>query len=299
MGAVAFALRPWVNKIFDPQGKPRDANALIDDVVMLFKVWDDGKSNSKLNFKFQTPEEGKLCKELINLFGLGGKGSTYNDVTSLKDARFAITGDFLVRKGNPLWTVKYAPPSAFSHLPIIVTISEDIKRLVDNIVHICEERELRNPALVKDTLALIDEQRMDMKNVLNVDDAFNEGFKAFLMQIERVNIKEEEIEEVRQYIAGHLESTVGYWTEEEVVNAAKNWRLEQTLPPNTPQPEPNTQGQKAAEPPVQTSNRAVLAQKLGKARERISRIETLNEAKQLLLALCNTNSEWLLDQINR
>lgn len=60
MGIIAFALRPWINKIFDPQGKPRDANALIDDIVLLFKVWDDNKSNSKLNFKFQTPEEGKF-----------------------------------------------------------------------------------------------------------------------------------------------------------------------------------------------------------------------------------------------
>lgn len=64
-----------------------------------------------------------------------------------------------------------------------------MKRLADNIVRICEERELRNPALVKETLELIGEQRMEMKNVLNVDTAFSEGFKAFLMQIDRVNIK--------------------------------------------------------------------------------------------------------------
>lgn len=177
MGTLAFALRPWVNKIFDPQGKPRDANALIDDVVWLFKVWDEGKSNSKLNFKFQTPEEGKLCKELISLFGLGGKGSSYSDVTSLKDARFAITGDFLVKKNNPLWTIKYAPSSAFSHLPVIVTVNDDMKRLADNIVRICEERELRNPALVKETLELIGEQRMEMKNVLNVDTGFQRGLQ--------------------------------------------------------------------------------------------------------------------------
>ena len=299
MGAVAFALRPWVNKIFDPQGKPRDANALIDDVVWLFKVWDEGKSNSKLSFKFQTPEEGKLCKELIALFSLGGKGSAYNDVTSLKDARFAITGDFLVRKNNPLWTIKYAPQSAFSHMPVIVTITDAIKRLTDNIVRICEERELRNPNLVKETLALIDEQRMDMKNVLNVDAAFYEGFKAFLMQIDRVNIQEEEIEAVRHYIAGHLESTVGYWTEEEVVTAAKNWRLEQTLPQEPKPTESAETGTYAAEEPARTSTPDVLKQKRDKAKARISQIATLNEAKQLLLMLCNTNSEWLLDQINR
>lgn len=299
MGAVAFALRPWVNKIFDPQGKPRDANALIDDVVWLFKVWDEGKSNSKLNFKFQTPEEGKLCKELIALFGLGGKGSTYSDVTSLKDARFAITGDFLVRKNNPLWTIKYAPQSAFSHLPVIVTITDAIKRLTDNIVRICEERELRNPNLVKETLSLIDEQRMDMKNILNVDAAFSEGFKTFLMQIDRVNIQDSEIEIVRDYIAGHLESTVGYWTEEEVVNAAKNWRLEQTLPQEAYPTETAGVGTIAAERPANTSTPNILKQKRDKAIARVSQIATLNEAKQLLLMLCNTNSEWLLDQINR
>ena len=76
-----------MNKIFDTQGKPRDAKALVDDISMLFKVWDENKSNSKLTFKFQTPEEGKLCKELINLFNLSGKDSAYKDVSSLKDAR--------------------------------------------------------------------------------------------------------------------------------------------------------------------------------------------------------------------
>ena len=71
MAMVAFALRGWENKIFDMQGKPRDKNALIDDIVWLFKVWDDNKSNSKLNFKFQTPEEGKLCKALISFDSIG------------------------------------------------------------------------------------------------------------------------------------------------------------------------------------------------------------------------------------
>jgi hypothetical protein len=55
----------------------------------------------------------------------------------------------------------------------------------------------------------------------------------------------------------------------------------------------------AAEPTEERPTPDVLNQKRDKAKARISRIETLNEAKQLLLMLCNTNSEWLLDQINR
>lgn len=293
MGIMAFALRPWVNKIFDPQGKPRDANALIDDIVLLFKVWDDNKSNSKLSFKFQTPEEGKLCKELISLFKLNSKGNTYSDVTSLKDARFAITGDFLAKKNNPLWTLKYASSSAFASLPISVTISDSIKTLIDNIVQICMERELRNPALVNQTLALIEELRIEMKNILNVEDAFNDGFKNFLMQIEFVNVQENEIDEVRDYISGHLESTVGYWTEEEVIKSVKDWRLEQKLSVEHPVSEPSD-----IELELPIVNVDILNDKRQKAKDRIARISSLTEAKEILLKLCETSSEWLLDKIN-
>lgn len=293
MGIIAFALRPWINKIFDPQGKPRDANALIDDIVLLFKVWDDNKSNSKLNFKFQTPEEGKLCKELISLFKLNNKGNAYSDVTSLKDARFAITGDFLAKKNNPLWTLKYASPSAFAGLPIAVTISDSIKNLIDNIVQICMERELRNPALVNQTLALIEELRIEMKNILNVEDAFNDGFKNFLMQIEFVNVQEHEIGEVRDYIAGHLESTVGYWTEDEVIKSVKDWRLEQKLSVEHPVSEPSD-----IELELPIVNADILNDKRQKAKDRIVQISSLVEAKEILLKLCETSSEWVLDKIN-
>lgn len=293
MGIIAFALRPWINKIFDPQGKPRDANALIDDIVLLFKVWDDNKSNSKLNFKFQTPEEGKLCKELISLFKLNNKGNAYSDVTSLKDARFAITGDFLAKKNNPLWALKYASPSAFAGLPIAVTISDSIKNLIDNIVQICMERELRNPALVNQTLALIEELRIEMKNILNVEDAFNDGFKNFLMQIEFVNVQEHEIGEVRDYIAGHLESTVGYWTEDEVIKSVKDWRLEQKLSVEHPVSEPSDI---KLELPI--VNVDILNDKRQKAKDRIVQISSLVEAKEILMKLCETSSEWVLDKIN-
>ncbi len=216
MAMMAFALKPWANKIFDMQGKPRDKNALIDDIVWLFKVWDDKKSNSKLNFKFQTPEEGKLCKELISLFKLNNKDNAYSDVSSLKDARYAITAEFLGKKGYPLWAVKYASEEAFASLPVILKVNDAERKLIDNIVTICMERDLRNPALVKETIDLISELRIEMKNILNVDAAFSDGFKNYLMQLDFINIQESDVEEVKHFVEQNLQSTVGYWTEEEV-----------------------------------------------------------------------------------
>lgn len=307
MAMMAFALKPWANKIFDMQGKPRDKNALIDDIVWLFKVWDDKKSNSKLNFKFQTPEEGKLCKDLISLFKLNNKNNDYSDVTSLKDARYAITSEFLGKKGYPLWTVKYASEAAFASLPVMLNITDEERRLIDNIVTICMERDLRNPALVKDTIDLISELRFEMKNILNVNAAFSDGFKNYLMQLDFINIQEDEVDDVKHFIEQNLQSTVGYWTEEEVEKKALQWNSARSSSANGQQKTNGGWHQSndiVSEPPanntVQTSytDPNALEEKREQAKRLIAGIVSLDDAKSLLNRLCDECGEWLLDKIN-
>lgn len=298
MAMMAFALKPWANKIFDMQGKPRDKNALIDDIVGLFKVWDDKKSNSKLNFKFQTPEEGKLCKDLISLFKLNSKNNAYSDVSSLKDARYAITAEFLGKKGYPLWSVKYASEQAFSSLPGSLSVNDAECRLIDNIVTICNENDLRNPALVMETIDLISELRIDMKNILNVDAAFSDGFKNFLMQIEFANIEEDEVDEVKHFIEQNLQSTVGYWTEEDVEKKALQWKSSKPLKPE-PQPLHNPdKGEDSQSNDDSSENQNSLAEKRKLAKSHIASISTLDDALALLNKLCDEGGEWLLDKIN-
>ena len=305
MAMMAFALRPWANKIFDMQGKPRDKNALIDDIVWLFKVWDDKKSSSKLNFKFQTPEEGKLCKDLVSLFKLNNKNNDYSDVTSLKDARYAITAEFLGKKGYPLWTVKYASEAAFANLPVIITITEEEKKLIDNIVTICMERDLRNPALVKETIDLISDLRYEMKNILNVDAAFSDGFKNFLMQLNFIDIREDEVDMVKRFVEQNLQSTVGYWTEEEVEKKALQWKTSQTMQSSSKGSNDDGAQQGGcvvSEPQIdeiwKPSNSEALVLKRKQAKMRIADIGSLEEAKALLYKLCDEGGEWLLDKIN-
>lgn len=306
MAMMAFALRPWANKIFDMQGKPRDKNALIDDIVWLFKVWDDKKSNSKLNFKFQTPEEGKLCKDLISLFKLNSKSNDYSDVTSLKDARYAITAEFLGKKGYPLWTVKYASEAAFDNLPETLSITDEECRLIDNIVTICMERDLRNPALVKETIDLISELRYEMRNILNVDAVFSDGFKNYLMQLDFINIKEDEIDDVKHFIEQNLQSTVGYWTEEEVEKKALQWNSARNASsgnqPSTNGNDWQSGGNSSSVPPFsntpQAPNANVLEEKRKQAKNHIAGITTIDDAKALLNRLCDECGELLLDMIN-
>lgn len=220
---VAFALRPWVNKIFDTLGKPLDQMRIVDAVSDLFNVWDKGKSSNKLSFKFQTPEEGKLCKALVNTLKLN-RLSGYSDISSLKDARFAITSGLLEGKGFPLWSLKYMDDTFCSAHPAII-INDDIRRLFDNIVAICAEKDIRNPALVKDTLDLIDGYRADIPDILSKPGNFENGFFNFLRSQESIKLQDSELGSAYDFIKKHLESTVGYWSENEVAVTLKDWRI--------------------------------------------------------------------------
>ncbi len=299
MAMMAFAMRPWVKKIFDLQGKPRDENAMVDDIELLFKVWEGSKKpGGKLSFKFQTPEEGKLCKEISSLFSLESRTKEYGDIASLTNAKYAMVNSYLKDKKTPLWALKYVPDSTLAATPSQVEVTPAIKRLIDNIVTICTERELRNPALVTETLKLIDEQRMDMMNMLNVENVFSAGFHQFLLQLPIVKIQQDEVAEVLDYIFSHSESSVGYWSEQAVIDHAKDWRLKK-IPQELPNESDSTNGDGGSDKkePSDTVDIDKLEKMRGIARSRVNLISNLDEAKNILLSLCNEGDEWLLAKI--
>lgn len=222
---VAFAMRPWINKIYDQVGKPRSADNLTDDIALLFSYWEKGKATNKLSFKFQTPQEGKLCNELIKLFKLN-KLQGYTDISSMKDARYAITGIFIKQAGYPLWSLKYMDEDFIGSIPVL-KMNDDIKRLIDNITAICEEKDMKNVQLVTGTLDLISRFRLDFQDIIAKQGSFRNGFNQFLLNQPTVGLQPEEIAGAYDYITKNLQSTVGYWTEEEVSKTLLEWRVAQ------------------------------------------------------------------------
>ena len=142
MGMLAFAMRPYIGKIFDLNGKPREAQHVVEDVVEVFKAWEDGKANPKVTFRFETPEEGKLCKTFIKTFNLTSyKG--ISEISSLKNARWVMTHSYVPEKKYPLWALKYVSDSV---------APEGVKSLVGNLNAICVEIGSSNPNLLTETL---------------------------------------------------------------------------------------------------------------------------------------------------
>lgn len=216
MAMVAFAMRKYVGKIFDTNGKPRTAKHLVDDIVEMFKVWESGKTSTKLNFMFESKEAGSITKNLIKRFKLD-RLPGYSDVSSLTDARWAMTHEYSASVGYPLWSLKYVPEC-----------SDENRELIDGIIKVITDSEsVKNPQLMSKVAEGL-KNNIDLGNLLlESSNNFETGFKNYVMTLEYINMTEPEFAEAKQFLEGHLEGTIGLWTERGVEDTLKNWRLAQ------------------------------------------------------------------------
>lgn len=215
MAMVAFAMRKYVNQIYDTNGKQRSAQHIVDDVVEMFKAWENGKSSNKLNFMFESKEANKVCKSLIRMFSLN-KLKGYSDISSLKDARWAVTHEYAKEKGYPLWSLKYCD-----------ACTPELAELIDNIRKVVSDPEsMKNPSLLEAMINSYDLQKMEFNNLLiPSSDNYRKGFEAFMKDVEFVNVANDEIDEAMEFLRGHLQGEVGLWTEFDVKDKLKNWRM--------------------------------------------------------------------------
>lgn len=213
MGIVAFAMRKYVKQIFDLNGKPRDVQNLVEDVVELFNTWEKEKESNKLNFRFETKESRNVCDTLVKTFKLNNtKG--YSDISSLTDARNAFKYGYLAEKGFPLWSLKYADNN----------IQEGLKSLMDNILRIIATDNTRDPKLLNDTLDGFHTYKFDLGNYLNDADSFRTGFGNYMLNHPNINFQSGEFDEAFDYLEHHLQNSRGLWSEEEVSKELSNWR---------------------------------------------------------------------------
>lgn len=283
MGMLAFAMRPYVNKIFDLNGRPREVQHVVEDVVEVFKSWEEGKISQKVTFRFETPEEGKLCKSFISIFNLTSyKG--ISEISSLKNARWVMTHSYVPDKKYPLWSLKYLPDDI---------AKPELKKLVDDINAICVEIGSSNPRLLADTLDGLKIYEFELKNLINIPTNFSDGFLRFLQTEETVKLKEDEFDSACQYISQHLQSEVGIWTEAEVQNALLKWRVT-TIPSTSPTPQVPGTGPVPPTSPTPSPDHNLKKQK---ALDKVESITDVYPAKNLLKRLANLGWDPILDII--
>ena len=289
MAMVAFAMRKYINVIFDTNGKQRTAQHLVDDVVELFKSWEYGRNSNKLNFMFESREAGRVSKSLIKMFGLN-KLKGYSDISSLKDARWAVLHVYSKEKGYPLWSLKYTEDC-----------TGDMKVFIDNLMKVVTDPEsMKNTSLLNDTITGYDMLKTDFGNLLlPQENNFQKGFITYMKGVEIVDVKEDEVDAATKYLYEHLESEVGMWTEEEVRDKLKDWRMTtiQPVPPVTIPPTPGFPQttiipgvQPVVFPPV------VSPEELKKKRNKaINRVNNSDDLRQAIENMINAEDSNVID----
>lgn len=268
MAMVAFAMRKYINVIFDTNGKQRTAQHLVEDVIEMFKAWENGKASNKLNFMFESKEAGQVCKSLIKMFNLN-KLKGYSDISSLKDARWAVLHVYCKEKGYPLWALKN-----------VDGCTPEMKEFIDNLMQVVGNPEsMKNPSLLENTINGYDVLKTDFGNLLIPSaDSFHKGFVSYMQSIDNVNVQDDEVEEAQKYLHEHLESEVGMWTEEEVKDKLKDWRISKSTPTPSPTPPVQPQPPIIPTPPVLPVNPDELKKKRNKAINRVNNSEDLRQA---------------------
>lgn len=281
-GMLAFALRPYVDKVFDTTGKPINAQRMQELIDDTFKIWDGASSNThKVDVKFETKEEGSIAKGLISMFQLG-KLKDYKDVTSLTDARWALRNGYCPQAGYPLWAIKYCDKVQ------ALNCKDKICKLTDNIITIYTEVGAKNPALMVETDNLITEVRFEYTPLLNYEEEnnFEKGFYNYLKADTIVNLADEDYDKALAYIRQHMEGGVGLWTETAVIEQLKNWKL--SLIPPTPQPSTyHPSDEMGNEDGGRVADESTPSERQNQAKEKIQSIATVDEAKRILDALCD------------
>ena len=285
-GMLAFALRPYIDKVFDTNGKPINGQRMLELIVETFKIWESGSSSKsgKVDVKFETKEEGAIAKGLIKLFSLNTLRD-YKDVSSLTDTRWALRNGYCSEVGFPLWAIKYCPQMQLQHN------KQDLCKMIDNIITIYSEAGVKDPRLMAETAEQLTTLKYDMLPLLNKESKnFNKGFHDFLMAEENVRLTEDEYSEAVKYIRQHMEQGVGLWTESAVIEQLRLYRIstiQPTTPPQVEEPQPQYNPKEA---PVPNKNKQSLAK---------AKIDIMSEsdAKQALQKICELGYDVVLDII--
>lgn len=285
-GMLAFALRPYVDKVFDTNGKPINAKRMLEFIAETFKIWESGSKTNlhKVDLKFETKEEGAIAKALIKVFQLN-KLKGYSDISSLTDARWALRQNYCAEAGYPLWALKYCD-KLDANFP---SIKENLCRLTDNIIKIYTEVGAKDPHMMVDTDQLLTEFSFEYSGLVSLEaKCLENGYQNFLMANESVNLMAEQYADAVDYIKKHMEGAVGLWTEAAVTDKLKDWKL--SLMPINPQVPPTL----PVEPAVNAGN---VAAKCASAKTRVEQIQSVDEAKALLNKIIDYGFEAIIDEI--
>lgn len=205
---LAFCLRDYAEQFFSNEGFPIGRAQLQDVIKAVFTKWEGGTDKKKeAEIRFGSEEENKFNEQVSSLFNLTYSPNTQKTIGALKL-------EFSKRAGAPLWVM--------SHLPGVEGQTlEDYMKFMDFVQ---KEGKLPTQKEFKTMNSILERRFTDFKLLLTPDN-FKRAFDSFIISVLSLRGEEHQpIEDVKRYLASHLQEEYGYWEESKTKIAILSFR---------------------------------------------------------------------------
>jgi hypothetical protein len=191
--ALAFALRPYRQRLYDANGRRIGVLPMRDIVEVLFQYWSSNKGREKLDVQFGTEAEERLVETLKKLFGL-------KDVGTLMEARGQLR-TWTDQKRRPLWSVKYAH------------VSDAVSSAVDDLSTLLQETQADvDESQMRQLFQLLDPVSAELKLALN-EASLREGFREWVSRLVPTGATLDQAEELYGQLSQLMAGSPSVWSE--------------------------------------------------------------------------------------
>ncbi len=210
MGALALAMRPYVDRLYTSgSGQRIDKILMREIVVSIFVYWEDSKKfNDRFIVRMSTEEERALTNKLNVIFGITNQDGLLN-------TKWEIRTKFQKQSQSPLWSLKYVGDhqdayKAFIDKMFKFSNSTDESIQKSFIIELLEGIKTFDIELTSDLARVEDVRCLD---------------NYILRELEELHEPADSLELVKAYLDDHLSGEVAFWEEEDVHEKILMWKI--------------------------------------------------------------------------
>ena len=209
MGALALALRPFVDHLYTSgNGQRIDKTIMKEVIVAIFTYWENGKYYDKFIVRMSTEEEQELTDKLITIFGIENKDG-------LLETKWAIREKFQKKSKAPLWALKYVGNNSEKYCEFIDQLFKFSKSTDENIIQI----------FIVELLNGIKTYDVELSNAIaRVEN--NTCLDSYILQeLEKIDEDESSIDAVKEHLNTRMSGDIVFWEEDDVQKQILMWKI--------------------------------------------------------------------------
>lgn len=214
MGALALALRPYIDRLYTSgNGQRIDKTVMKDIVVAMFNYWENNKYSDKFVVRMSTEEERALTDKLNMIFGI-------TDQDGLLGTKWAIRTKFRNQSKAPLWALKY-----------VGNCTDKYKGFIDKMFRFSKSTDdsIQQQFIIEllDGIKTFDlELSTAIASVDNVQCLDN----YLLKELSNIGESEESLQSVKKYLFDKMPGEIVFWEEKDVHEQILLWKIKANAP---------------------------------------------------------------------